>query len=306
MIREFRPDDAEAVAAILHEEPQPQAITPAGLLHWLEAQPERARPRTFVAEADGQIVGWAESRLTWSTSKPGVADFWLYVRPTFRGRGIGKALLGTVERRLEEIGATIIQTWTYIAAGRALLEGRGFRATGQERISRLELAEADAATFPALEEERARDGFRLARLVDVIDDVEGLHRVYQAASADVPEYFPEDDIRVQEWRVETLEHPQLTRQGSFAVLSGDEPVALAFLVVDEIGNLAANEMTGTMPAYRGRGLARLAKLATIRWAKEQGLEAILTGNAEANVGMLHLNESLGYRPVLTETHYVRD
>jgi GNAT superfamily N-acetyltransferase len=306
MIREFRPDDAEAVSAILHEEPQPQAITPAGLIYWLEAQPERARPRMFVADDDGRIVGWAESRLTWSTSKPGVADFWLYVAPGFRGRGIGKALFETVQRRLEEIGAVVLQTWTHNAAGRALVETAGFRATGQERMSRLELAEADVAILPALETETKLDGFRLVRLGEVIDDVEGLHRVYQAASADVPEYFTEDDIRVDEWRIETLEHPQLSRDGSFVVLRRDQPVALAFLVVDEIGNLAANEMTGTMPEYRGRGLARLAKLATIRWAKERGLEAILTGNAEANIGMLHLNESLGYRPVLTETHYVRD
>ena len=306
MIREFRPEDAEVVSAILHEEPQPQPITPAGLVYWLTAQPERARARMFVAEEAGQVVGWAESRLTWSTSKPGVADFWLYAAPSFRGQGIGKALFQTVERRLQELGARVLQTWTHNPAGHKLLKTRGFRATGEERISKLELAEADVSRLPALEEEKAREGFRFVPLSEVMDDVEGLHRVYQAASADVPEYFAEDDIRLDEWRLETLGHPQLTQDGSFVVLDGEQPTAIAFLVVDEIGNLAANEMSGTLPMYRRRGLARLAKLATIRWAREQGLEAIVTGNAEANVGMLRLNESLGYRRVLTETHFVRE
>jgi GNAT superfamily N-acetyltransferase len=65
-------------------------------------------------------------------------------------------------------------------------------------------------------------------------------------------------------------------------------------------------MTGTLHDFRRRGLARLAKLATIRWAAEQGFRTMLTGNAETNAAMLGLNESLGYRPVLKETHFVRE
>jgi hypothetical protein len=45
MIREFESADAPAVSAILHEEEIPQAVTPAGVLHWLEAQPAHARAR---------------------------------------------------------------------------------------------------------------------------------------------------------------------------------------------------------------------------------------------------------------------
>ena len=59
-------------------------------------------------------------------------------------------------------------------------------------------------------------------------------------------------------------------------------------------------------ALRRRGLARLVKLASIRWAKEQGYARIITGNAESNRAMLGLNVSLGYEPVERETHYVRD
>ena len=59
-------------------------------------------------------------------------------------------------------------------------------------------------------------------------------------------------------------------------------------------------------AHRRRGLARLAKLATIRWAEANGVEWRLTANAEANAGMRALNESLGYRPAGTQAFYVRD
>lgn len=55
-------------------------------------------------------------------------------------------------------------------------------------------------------------------------------------------------------------------------------------------------MTGTHPAYRGRGLARLEKEATIAWAAEAGLEYLLTSNDSTNAAMLALNKRLGYEP----------
>jgi RimJ/RimL family protein N-acetyltransferase len=65
-------------------------------------------------------------------------------------------------------------------------------------------------------------------------------------------------------------------------------------------------MTGTRADLRRRGLARLAKLATIAWAREHGFAAIQTSTDGENAPMLALNESLGYRPVSTETQYLLD
>jgi GNAT superfamily N-acetyltransferase len=304
MIREFEPADAEGVSAALHEEELPEPVTAAGILHWSGAQPDRARARVWVAEEDGRIVGWAEGRLRWSTSVPGVADFWAYVVPSWRGRGLGAELYEQVERHLRDVGASKAESWTYTPGGERLLGSRGFQAEAKERTSLLRLAEADTSMLPALESAKAAEGFRLVALREVRDRPEELHRVYAAASADVPEYFREDDVRLEEWRRETLEHPQLSGHGGFVVLSGNQPVALAFVQVDEPAGIVANELTGTLHEFRRRGLARLAKLATIRWAAEHDFETMVTGNAETNVAMLGLNESLGYRPVRTETHFV--
>ena len=306
MIRDFEPSDATAVSAALHEGDPPHPVTPEGVLHWRDGQPERARARLWVAEEDGRIVGWAEARIRWTTKIQDVGDVWAYIVPSERGRGIGSALYAESERYVLGLGARILESWTYTAAGESLLERRGFRATGTEQVSVLDPPRPDLSALPALEEEKAREGFRLAPLGEVRDRVEELHRVYAAASQDVPEYFREDDIRLDEWRHETLEHPQLSMEGSAVVLHGDLPVALAFLEIDRAANVAANEMTGTLPEFRRRGLARLAKLATIRWAAEHGIAALQTGNSHENPGMLALNASLGYRPVATETHYLRD
>jgi GNAT superfamily N-acetyltransferase len=200
----------------------------------------------------------------------------------------------------------VLESWSYTEAGNALLEARGFRVSATERISLLEPGEADTSAFEELKAEKAEEGFTLVPLREVLDRPAELHRVYATAAADIPEHFREDDVRLEEWRRETLEHPQLSGEASFVVVKERTPVALAFVELDEPAGLAANELTGTLPEFRRRGLARLAKLAMIRWAAEHGIAAMLTGNAEVNVGMIRLNESLGYRPVLTETQFVRD
>ena len=306
MIRDFEPSDAAAVSAVLHEEDPPHAVTPEGVIHWRDGQPERARARMWVAEEGGRLVGWAEARIRWTTRVDDIGDVWAYVRPSERGRGIGAPLFAETEEYVLELGARILESWTYSPGGVALLEGRGFRPTGTEQMAVLDPRTVDLSGLDALETDKAAEGFRLVSLGDVFDRVEALHRVYAAASMDVPEYFREDDVRLDEWKRETLEHPQLSHEGSAIVLHGDEPVALAFLEIDEPARVAANEMTGTLPEFRRRGLAKLAKFATIRWAAERGLRAVQTGNSHENPGILALNRSLGYEPVLTETHYVRD
>jgi GNAT superfamily N-acetyltransferase len=306
VIRAFERSDAAAVSAALHEEDPPHPVTAEGVIHWRDGQPERARARMWVWEEGERLAGWAEARIRWTTRVRDIGDVWAYVVPSERRRGIGTALFAETKGYVLGLGARILESWTYSPGGAALLEGRGFRATGTEQMSVLDPRTVELSGLEALETEKAAEGFRLVPLGEVLDQVEGLHRVYAAASMDVPEYFREDDVRLDEWKHETLEHPQLSREGSAIVLHGEQPVALAFLEIDEPAAIAANEMTGTLPEFRRRGLARLAKLATIRWAAERGIQAVQTGNSHENPGILALNRSLGYEPVLTETHYVRD
>jgi RimJ/RimL family protein N-acetyltransferase len=99
--------------------------------------------------------------------------------------------------------------------------------------------------------------------------------------------------------------PDLDLDASAVVVHRDRPVALALLAVDLATRRARNEETGTALAHRRRGLATLAKLATIRWAVEHGVESILADNSELNVAMLAINQRLGYRPLVARRRWVR-
>jgi RimJ/RimL family protein N-acetyltransferase len=85
------------------------------------------------------------------------------------------------------------------------------------------------------------------------------------------------------------------------VLVDARPAALSWVDVDLERRRAEQELTGTARTYRRRGLARLAKLAVLRWCAAEGIERLATGNDGENAGMLAINEELGFRPDLIET-----
>jgi GNAT superfamily N-acetyltransferase len=67
---------------------------------------ERPAAEALVAEIDGEAVGWALFFTNFSTFKglPGLYIEDIYVRPQFRGRGAGKALLKRVAELAVERG----------------------------------------------------------------------------------------------------------------------------------------------------------------------------------------------------------
>jgi len=185
---------------------------------------------------------------------------WLGVAPAVRGRGIGAALWARIEEHADEPAVC----WTDDAAGVAFAEARGFRPTATRIISVLDLAAVDPA------ESSPPAGVHLVR-------------------------WPELDAPVDELEaVERADSPDLAPQGSFVAVSDGRAVAYALLTTDERG-LAENEFTATLPDFRGRGLATLCKLASIRWAKANGIHTIVAGNDGGNAPMLAINRKLGYR-----------
>ncbi|HXV35123.1 MAG TPA: GNAT family N-acetyltransferase [Gaiellaceae bacterium] len=303
MIRPFRDEDADALAALLLEDDLPQALTGDGIRHWFARQPKRARVAGWVAETDGAPAGWVRARLLWATSAEGAGEIWAFVRPGARRRGLGAALFAPGFAHLLDAGARVLGSWTTDESGARFLSARGFRPERTQEVLTLDVAGADVTALADLQARLLPDGYELVPL-GAVEDEESLYALDAGATADVPGTFAEDDVRLEDWRDEALGHPQLSREGSMVVLHGGEPVAYAFLHVAPAARAAANEMTGTRPDHRRMGLARLAKLGTIAWAREHGYETILTASDQDNAGMLHLNRALGYRPAATETQYL--
>jgi GNAT superfamily N-acetyltransferase len=98
-LRAAEPRDVAAIVGLIGELAEFEQLT-----HLLEVTPEKLAPQLFgarpvvesvVAEGAGEVVAFALFFTNFSTflAKPGIYLEDLYVRPSWRGAGIGKALL---------------------------------------------------------------------------------------------------------------------------------------------------------------------------------------------------------------------
>ena len=104
-----------------------------------------------------------------------------------------------------------------------------------------------------------------------------------------------DDVSFEQWLEDYWRHPDTDLEASVAAVVEDKPVAFSHLRVVQVA-ARSSDMTGTLQVYRGRGLALLAKRATLVNAARRGVEFVSTDNDETNGPMLRINEKLGYRP----------
>ncbi|MBD0329560.1 MAG: GNAT family N-acetyltransferase [Thermoleophilia bacterium] len=304
-IRLFREDDARPVADLMRRLVPQYLVTPALILHWLRSAPERAHSRLWVAEVEGRVVGLAWVDLKWWAADPGIGSIFLLIDTPSRRRGLGSALYDAAERHLLDHGAWKLEAQVVDDDGRRFAERRGYHETRRERLSQLDVPTADLSELPELAAAKAAEGVRVVPLRDLVSRARELHALYEEAAKDMPTDDPHGDVDFDEWERETLGNPLLDAEGSMNVLDGDRPVAFAWLLVDREGGRAVHELTGTLRAYRGRGLARLAKLAAIEWCREHGIRTLLTGNDTENAPMLAINDRLGYRPTVVDAEYVR-
>jgi len=261
-------------------------MTPATLSTELETFPGER----FVAEVAGEIVGWAPA----FHRANGSVSFWVGVLPAFRRRGFGGALFSALAA---QIGGVRSRGYADGPDGCRFLEARGYVPAGGLRLALLDLAAVEPGNAPV-------PGFRAVPLAALLDRLPDVHRVYEALRADVPRGYPVAPLHYSEFLTE-LDGGLLDRDASVVVLKGSELVALSFVLADRESGRADTDMTGSLAAYRRRGLARLAKTDSLRRLRALGIRTVTTSTDETNAAMRALNESLGFRPAATWTRYAR-
>jgi GNAT superfamily N-acetyltransferase len=112
------------------------------------------------------------------------------------------------------------------------------------------------------------------------------------------------EMPYERWLEEDMGLPDIEQDGSTVAEVDGRLVSYGILMTDGAGR-GENDFTGTDPAYRNRGLARLVKLASIHWARAHGVREIWTGNDAENAPMLAVNGGLGYRVMHARAKHVR-
>ncbi|HLM33539.1 MAG TPA: GNAT family N-acetyltransferase [Gaiellaceae bacterium] len=288
MIRAFAPADASAAASIARAANPHWLWTGPSVRHEFESQPARARPNWLVAVEGDEVVGWAAAGLTWQVATPGVAELWVGVRQDREGEGIGRELFDRSETHLRACGARKVTSYAFPGSrGERFATARGFATARWEQLFDIDLGAVDLppASPPT--------GSEIVKLAQLRNRLHELYELFVTVEAGMPTDEPWTGSSFEEWEGAMWRSPHLDEETSVVALVDGRAVAMSWLLI--AGRFAEIEMTGTLPEFRRRGLARAAKLESMRLAAGRGVERIVTGTDFENTAMLALNDALEFR-----------
>ncbi|WP_371672507.1 GNAT family N-acetyltransferase [Streptomyces sp. NBC_00289] len=304
IVRDLRPGaraDVEGFARVRRLALPFVLFTTDSVIYDLDHAHPASRFRPLVAEEDGEVIGTAQVGMVHDSPEPGQGYVNVYVHPERTRRGAGSLLARTAEEYLAGLGATRLFSWVLDEpANHAFAERHGYTASRSAHFLRLDLADG---TLPPLAD--PPPGVELRTAADFADDPRPLFALDAQTMADEPSDITKEFTDYEAWLEETWRHPLLSLElTSVAVVDG-RPAAFSAARTDG-GTRYGTVMTGTARAFRGRGLAKLAKNDSLHRARAAGFTEAFTGNDAGNEPMLAINKWFGYEICATEVRCVRE
>lgn len=224
------------------------------------------------------------------------------VRPSHRGRGIGRELIDREEQRGLALAAERhpgvdirlkAEGLTEGSSVRALLEHRRYRPV--RYFTQMQIADLASLSIPD-------DGDTIALDVADAELTEELRTAHAEAFAD---HWGSSAPTVEQW-VDVMSARSLRPGQSSLVVDGETVLAYAISENWVEGELYLSRI-GTRPSARGRGLARRALLAALRRGQQAGYRnADLHVDSQNPTGALGLYESVGFVPRRVFAAYAKD
>ncbi|MEU2671902.1 GNAT family N-acetyltransferase [Streptomyces sp. NPDC007164] len=300
IVRDFLPADAEGWVRVRRAALPYVVTTPESVIFQLASAHPDKRYRLLVAEVDGELVATAQVGLAHDSPEPGQGFCNTYTHPERAGLGAGALLVRTAEEHLAREGASAVYTWVLDApSNRAFAEKRGYVPSRPAYFSRLRLTDG---SLPPRQE--LPPGVELRTAADFADDPRPLFEADAETTADEPSDTPALLDDYEDWLNHTWRAPGLDRELTSVVMADGEVAAFSAAETDGLTRYWSG-MTGTRRAYRGRGLARLAKNDSLHRARAAGCTDAYTANDADNGPMLAINRWFGYEICATNVRHVR-
>jgi GNAT superfamily N-acetyltransferase len=246
--------------------------------------------RVHVAENDdGEVIGFCA--LYQSSS------VWVAVVEAYRRRGVGRLLMQDVleeAARLElpELTSKVSDT----LATNAFCQRFAFKPFVYAVNLWLDLANWDASSLTPKLDQARQAGIQFvtyAELGDNPDNRQKLYSLNKALAATIPRDQPQEFANFETYIERRVTAKIMPHEGINIALDSDQWIGMSQLSLED--GYAFNQMTGVLPAYRGRGIGQALKLLTIRFAESNHYQIIRTFNDVSNQPMITVNENAGFR-----------
>lgn len=308
--RPLRAGDAEALVAVQearkdHDRIDPlstfESVPTLGQAAWWVDNKEKMQSldTVLVAEVNGVVAGYAW--LEWWTETTGVRLFLSQaaLRPEWRGRGIGTAMLGWAEARLRAVASRQTETGPAFFGANAteteeedtaLLHDAGYRRE-------FSVIEMERLAFDDLPEMPLPEGLAL-RPLEPEHFLSVGRSVTEAYAASMFSVVPSDDEDHRQ--VEWLRgfDPSLC----FVAWDGEQVAGQVLCRIDK-GRGEMAEVSVRQP-WRRRGLAKALLARALQAFRERGVKRVrLHTVAENQYGSVRLYQSVGFRVIKDHIRY---
>jgi len=262
--------------------------------HWDHSRYEQVR--VVAVDEEDAPVGYGEIYHEPSRFDPRRYFVRLAVDPRLRRQGIGAAIWTQLRAELDERSARIACLWADDGtACREFIVRRGFIEVVRSYEQVVALATAPLQLAAAEEAVRAH-GIRVESLSELRvrqgdRSVKRIHELYTASRVDQPTLGAVTSRPFEDWRREVFDELHGLPDAYFVASDGERLVGCS--AVHESGeDVLRILITGVLPEYRRRGIARVLKLRVHAWARAHGYREIHTSTA--NIAVVALNTALGY------------
>jgi GNAT superfamily N-acetyltransferase len=271
------------------------------------------RVARYIVLRDAEPIGVASwDRPEWDHTEQRFGLIGGELRPEYRDPPTLAEVLARMESEVQGEGAVIVRG----AANEddpvraEVLRSLGYREDRKGRRWELDLIAGRTRILAMTEVCRAKmraQGVTVLALADD-DDPDAIRKIWRLsveAERDEPKTLGNVDEALEDY-VAWLEAPEMRRDRVWLAREGEEIVGISALEYPPVRGFVGTAWTATARSVRGRGIARALKCETLAQAIALGVDRVRTGNDAQNDPILHINESMGYRPITGRVDFLKD
>lgn len=300
---------ADLYTELFPEEPE----DPVLWRHFWEHPWERGTVERYILERDGRPAGVVSmSHVPWTEMPERYARLMGDIAKAMRTPERLRALIEFAEVRARADGAYHATNWAweYDQPRIDALQARGFKETRRERFWECDLSanRAKLEKMAAESRRKMRDQGISVATASADADPELKKKVWlmsEEASQDTPRTVPWTPTPYDTF-VQWFQNPGIHMDRVWVAKRGDDVVGVSMLNYPPERGVVVTDWTGTARSVRGMGVARALKCETVMQAIALGVDRVRTDNDSQNKPILHINETMGYKPRPEMIQFIKD